>query len=400
MSAELKENIYWVGFIDWNVRDFHGYETDKGSTYNAYLIKDEKTVLVDSVKSQYCNDLIRKVEKYTSLDKIDYIVCNHAEPDHSGSLPRLVELMPHVEIICNAKCQSFLQMHYGAENWKFKIVDEGESISIGKRSMTFINTPMAHWPDSMMTYIPEEKLVFTMDVFGQHFASAGRFDDEESFHDIMYEAKKYYANIILPLGPAVVKTLTKASTIDIEMIAPSHGVIFRKHIGEMVEAYKKWANHVPNKKVIIFYDSMWKSTDYMARAICEGASQVAGVEIKLYDIKHVHITELATEIIDAAAFAAGSPTLNSNLMPKMAEALTYLQGLAPQNKLAFAFGSYGWAKKGGAYAVQTYLKNMKDIKLLIEEPFQTQFTPDQDALNKLQALGKQLAEHASSVGVN
>jgi flavorubredoxin len=289
-------------------------------------------------------------------------------------------------------------MHYGAENWKFKVVKEGESISLGKRSMTFINTPMAHWPDSMMTYIPEEKLLFTMDVFGQHLASAGRFDDEESFHDIMYEAKKYYANIILPLGSAVVKTLAKASTIDIEMVAPSHGVIFRKYIGEMVASYEKWANHVPSKKMIIFYDSMWKSTDYMARAICEGASQVDGVEIKLYDIKHVHITELATEIIDAAAFAAGSPTLNSNLMPKMAEALTYLQGLAPQNKLAFAFGSYGWSKKGGASAVQTYLENMINVNLLIDTPYQCQFKPDQACLDELQALGKQLGEHAHSVG--
>ncbi len=393
MIAELKENIYWVGFVDWNVRDFHGYETDKGSTYNAYLIKDEKTVLVDSVKNHFWRDLVKNIEKYTDLKDLDYIVCNHAEPDHSGSLPMIVERCPQVEIICNAKCRDFLSMYYDTSNWNFKIIKEGDVVSIGKRSLTFFDTPMAHWPESMMTYVPEDKLLFSMDAFGQHYATSGRFDEDEPLSDIVYEATKYYANIIMPLGRQVVKAMEKAAKYDIEMIAPSHGIIWKKEIATIFELYTKWATYKSDKKVVIFYDSMWKSTDYMARAICEGALEVPGVEVKLYDVKATHITELATQIIDAAAFAAGSPTLNMTLMPKMAEALTYLKGLSPQNKLAFAFGSYGWAKKAGPHAVNEYLESMK-IDLLCE-PIQSQFRPTPEILDDLRQKGRELAEYAA-----
>ena len=393
MITELKNDIYWIGFVDWNVRDFHGYETDKGSTYNAYLIKDEKTAIVDSVKAPYWETLVRNIKKYTKLEDVSYIICNHAEPDHSGSIPKLVELCPQAEVICNAKCKNFLSMYYDTADWNFKVIKEGESVSLGKRTVTFFDTPMAHWPESMMTYMPEEKLLFSMDAFGQHYATSGRFDEDAPLSEIVLEATKYYANIIMPLGRQVVKALEKASQYDIEMIAPSHGIIWKTEIPTIIELYKKWATYQVDKKVVVFYDSMWHSTEMMAHAIYEGAQSVPGVEVKLYDVKATHITELATQVIDCAAFAVGSPTLNMTLMPKVAEALTYIQGLGPQNKLALSFGSYGWAKKAGQHHIIDYLNKMK-VTLLDEEPYQSQFKPTEENLEKGFEYGVKLAEYA------
>lgn len=394
MPQTLFENIDWVGFVDWNVRDFHGYMTKRGSSYNSYLIRDEKTVLVDSVKAPYADKLVKNIESLTSLDKIDYIICNHAEPDHSGSIPHMVKLCPQAKVITNAKCQSFLSMHYDTEGWNWHIVDEGDEISFGKYTATFINTPMAHWPESMMTYIKEPKLLFSMDAFGQHFASSGRFDDEVPAGHLYAEAKTYYANIITPYGKQVLKALEKASKLDIEMVAPSHGVIWRKGIADVIKWYTDWASYKPFKKVVIFYDSMWQSTDRMAHAVTEGALEVPGVEVRLFDVKSSDITQLATEVMDASAVACGSPTLNMTLMPLMAQALTYIKGLAPKNKLSFAFGSYGWAKKSGPHDVLDYLQQCK-WDLLEEEPIQCQFKPTEEVFERLREAGKKLAEHAA-----
>ena len=345
-NRRLRENIYWIGYVDWDVRDFHGYITRKGSSYNSYFIKDEKIAVIDSVKAPYADELVRNILEHTDLDKVDYVVCNHAEPDHSGSIPVLMDLCSNAKLVCNVKCQKALSMHYNTDTWNFEIVDETSTLSLGKHTLKFINTPMAHWPESMMTYVVEEKLLFSMDAFGQHLASSGRFDYNEPLCCVLEEAKKYFANIIMLYGKQVADTLVKASNFEIEIIAPSHGIIWTKHISTIIEEYKKWMICKAEPKVLIFYDSMWHSTEKMANAIYEGAD-VDGVVVEKYDLKASSITEIATETIDSAVLAVGSPTLNRNMMPKVAEVLTYLKGLAPKNKAAIAFGAYGWAKKRG-----------------------------------------------------
>ncbi|MBU8901380.1 MAG: FprA family A-type flavoprotein [Victivallales bacterium] len=395
MKVELKKDIYWVGYTDWDIRDFHGYRTSRGSSYNAYMIKDEKIAVIDSVKALYAKHLLANIAMIAALDKVDYVVCNHAEPDHSGSLPVLMEACVNAELVCNAKCQKTLSMYYDTAKWKFKIVDEASQISLGSHTLTFMNTPMAHWPESMFTYIPEEKLLFSMDAFGQHYARSEHFDDEVPMDEVMQEAKTYYANIIMLYGKQVGKVLERAAGLDIEMIAPSHGIIWRKNLGTIIEAYKRWIVCKAEPKVLIFFDSMWKSTEKLADAIYEGARQ-DGVCVKKHDLKSTNITELADEVIDCAVMAVGSPTLNKGMMPKVAQALTYLKGLAPESKAAVAFGSYGWAKKGGAHAIMEYLTAM-NCELLSEEPLQCQFVPTEEVLQEATELGEKLAKKALEI---
>jgi len=393
MTTSLRDGIDWVGYVDWGVRDFHGYRTDRGSTYNAYLVRDEKTVLVDTVKAPYVEDLLRHVVALKKLEEIDYVVCNHAEPDHSGGLVRVMEACVNAELVCNAKCQDALSNHYDTKGWRFKIVDDGETLSLGKRTLTFIETPMVHWPESMFTYVPEEKLLFSMDAFGQHYASSRRFDDEEPAELVMQEAKTYFANIVMLYGKPIARVLERAQNLDVEIVAPSHGVIWREGLPRIVAAYKDWVSQKPAAKVLVVYDTMWASTEKMASAITEGIVE-QGVSARMMNVRTTHITEIATEILDAAAIAAGSPTLNTTLMPQMAAVLTYLKGLKPVGKAGLAFGSYGWSK-GGTAAVEDYLRDMKfDI---VRDPIQARFVPDQAVLDECREAGRRLATEAAAL---
>jgi len=391
MNTELKEGINWVGYIDWTVRDFHGYKTESGSTYNAYLVEDEKCAVIDGVKGAYADYQIKRIAARVGLDRIDYIVCNHAEPDHSGGLPALMKVCPNAVMVCNAKCKDALEKHYDTAGWEWKIVDDGDTISLGKRSLSFLNTPMVHWPESMFTYVPEEKLLFSMDAFGQHFATAFRFDDEEPLDVILQEAKAYYANIVMLYGRPIAQTLAKAAELEIEMIAPSHGVIWRSHIKEVFEAYQKWVVCKPSPKVIVMYASMWGSTRQMAEAILEGV-QECDVEARFYSVDATHSTTIATEVLDCAAIAIGSPTLNNSLMPNMAGVLCYLGGLRPTNKQGFAFGSYGWSKRGGAAEVEAGMKEMK-IEIT-HDPIRAQYVPTPEILEECREAGRQMGKYA------
>jgi len=391
MKTKLKDNIYWIGVADWNVRDFHGYRTPSGSTYNSYLIQDEKTAVIDGVKAPFAQKLIKNIELHTALDKVDYIVVNHAEPDHSGGLPALVKVCTNATIICNSKCKDALGRHYDTSEWNFETVKTGDTLSLGKNTLQFIDTPMVHWPESMFTYIPEEKLLFSMDAFGQHYASASRFDDGEPLDIIMHEAKTYYANIVMLYARPIRKTMEMAKNLDIEMIAPSHGVIWRSNVDKILNAYIDWTHHRPNRKVLIVYDTMWKSTEIMANAIMDGVQEL-DIDVRLYNVNAAHITELVTEALGAAAIAVGSPTLNMTLMPQMASMLTYWKGLKPAEKTGFAFGSYGWSKHGGPTEVEAYLKEMKfDI---IRPPLTNQYVPGEEALEECREAGRQLAKAA------
>ncbi|MCP4547709.1 MAG: FprA family A-type flavoprotein [bacterium] len=391
MKATLCDGIDWVGHVDWIVRDFHGYDTELGATYNAYLIRDEKVALIDTVKAPFAEDLLAHIAALTTPDKIDYVICNHAEPDHASAMPVIMAALPNATVVCNSKCRLALGRHFDTSDWRFHEVTTGDRLPLGKRSLQFINTPMVHWPESMFTYVPEEKILFSMDAFGQHYASSQRFDDEVDLPTVMEEARAYYANIVMPYGQRVKKVLTAAAGLDIEMIAPSHGIIWRSHIDKIIAAYHDWASYKPKPKVLIIYDTMWNSTGEMAKAILEGATQ-PGVETHLLHIRHTSLTRLVTEVLDAAAIAFGSPTLNTGMMPMAAAALTYLKGLRPSNKAGFSFGSYGWSR-GGPEAINDVLEQMRWE--ITHEPVKAQFRPTPEILERCRLAGMDLARRAT-----
>ncbi len=392
MNTALRENIDWVGAIDWNIRDFHGYETPRGTSYNAYLIRDEKTALIDAVKAPFAGELLRNVSAFCEPRRVDYVVCNHAELDHAGALPEVLRAMPGAALVCDKKCAAALAAHFDVSGWNIRAVGDGETLSLGRLSLRFVATPMVHWPESMFTYVPEEKLLFSMDAFGQHYASGPRFDDEVDPLTVMQEAKTYYANIGMPYAKPVLQCLEKLSGVEIETIAPSHGVVWRRGAAEIVAAYRDWANHRCRPKVLVLYDTMWQSTEEMARAIVEGASQ-PGVEALMIHVRRSNLTAIATETLDAAAAAVGSPTLNRRMMPMMAAALCYLEGLRPLGKAAAAFGSYGWGR-GGPEDVDEALRRMQwDV---LREPLRAHWRPTPEVLEECRTLGRQLAERAAN----
>lgn len=393
MDCKLNESISWVGHVDWTIRDFHGYNTSRGSTYNAYLIQDESPTLVDTVKAAFAPELIRKLSALGELSSIRYLVCNHAEPDHSGSLPRLVQACPHAEVVCNEKCRTALGLHYDTAHWKFRIVKDGETLRIGKRTLQFIDTPMVHWPESMFTYVPEDRLLFSMDAFGQHVASSFRFDDQNDLDMVLEEAKTYYANIVMLYAQPIRRTLERAASLPIDMVAPSHGVIWRTHFGKILAAYKDWVLGRSKPKVLIVYDTMWQSTERLAQTILEGA-QESNVDARVLNARTSSLTEIATESLDAAVFAFGSPTLNQTLMPQMAAVLSYLKGLKPSGKSGFAFGSYGWAK-GAATEIELSLKSMNFE--MLRPALTCQFKPGPDTLEEAREAGRMMARKALSV---
>jgi flavorubredoxin len=342
-AVEIQEGVYWVGGIDWNLRSFHGYLTQRGSTYNSYLIIDEKITLIDTVKSYLTGEMLERISSVIDPSKIDYIVCNHVEMDHSGSLPELMKIAPDAAIFCSPKGETGLREHY-KENWNFKPMESGTVLNLGKRNLHFILTPMVHWPDNMVVYMPEGKIIFSNDAFGQHLASSERFDDEYPLDIAMLEARKYYANIVLPYSKQVQKVLVGIRNIDIEVIANSHGIIWRKHVKDIINSYTSWASNETRKKSLIIYDTMWHSTEAMALAI-QDAFEQNGYVTSLLCLQNNHISDIMTEVIDAECICIGSPTLNGRMLPTMASFLTYLSGLAPKNRKSIVFGSYGWGPK-------------------------------------------------------
>jgi flavorubredoxin len=321
---------------------------------------------------------------------VDYIVCNHAEMDHSGALPAVIRVMPQATLLCDKKCAAALAMHFDTSAWKIRVVANGEEVSLGRRTLRFIETPMVHWPESMFTYVPEERLLFSMDAFGQHYATSERFDDEAELARVMQEAKTYYANIVLPFGKSVLLCLEQTAGLQIDMIAPSHGLIWRSHGAEIVDAYRNWANHRAKPKVLVIYDTMWESTAAMARAILEGAIQ-PGVSAQLIHVRKTNLTRIAGEVIDAAAVAFGSSTLNRGMMPMAAATLSYLEGLRPLGKATLAFGSYGWGR-GGAEAVDQALRRMEWE--ILREPIRAHYRPTPEILAECRRAGQLLAEQA------
>ena len=390
LTTQIGEGVHWVGYVDWNIRDFHSYDTHQGTTYNAYLILDQRPALIDTVKAPYAAQLLRAVGSLIDPAQVQYIVCNHAELDHSGALPELLRQMPDATVLCNKKCAAALAGHFDTGRWKIQLVGTGEQVSLGRRTLRFIDTPMVHWPESMFTYVPEEELLLSMDAFGQHYATSERFDDQLPLDILLYEAKAYYANIIMPYGSAVGKALDALAALSVRTIAPSHGVVWRSHVDKILAAYRQWAVCRPAAKVLVLYDTMWESTAAMAEAIAQGASQ-PGVSVQLIHVRRTSLTRLATEVLDAACLALGSPALHREMMPAMAAALAYLQALRPPDRTALAFGSYGWGK-GGADTIHQWIATMP--WQVLREPIRCQYRPGKDTLEECRAAGRLLAEQA------
>ena len=356
---EIKENVFWVGAVDWNIRDFHGYSTDQGTTYNAYLIKDEKIALFDTVKRNFKDELLFHIGEVTDPEKIDYIIVNHVEMDHSGSLPEMIDLIKPEKIFCSKNGMKAMIDHFHQEEWPFEVVKTGDSISLGSKTVTFIETPMLHWPDSMFSYIKEDKMLISSDAFGQHLASAERFADEVDQCDLVHNATKYYANILMLFSPNVQRLLGKVGELglEIDMIAPDHGLIWRENPGFIIDYYARWSSPTLANKALVIYDSMWQSTELMAKSICSEIAK-GGVEVKLLNLKTNHRGDIMTEVLDAKALIFGSPTLNNGMLPGMGDFLTYLKGLRPKGQIAAAFGSFGWSGEAVKH-INGYLEDMK-----------------------------------------
>lgn len=353
-ALEIKPGVYWVGAVDWDLRSFHGYKTQRGTSYNAYLIVDEKVTLVDTVKRHLFDEMLARIRDVVKPERIQVIVSNHVEMDHSGSLPEMVRLVPGATVVTTKAGEAGLRAHFKAD-WNFRAVDAGQEMSIGKRTLRFLPCPMVHWPDSMETYVPQDKLLLSNDGFGQHIASTERFVDELGFDVAMEEAAKYYANIVLPYGAQVQKLLAAAAGLEIDMIATAHGLIWRDRLGDIVAAYKRWAANETVPKAVIIYDTMWHSTEKMAHALREGIES-EGVPATMGNLATTHISDIMTHVLEARGIAVGSPTLNSHIFPSVAGALTYMGGLRPRNRLGLAFGSYGWGKQGVAEVADAITK--------------------------------------------
>ena len=384
----LAEGINWVGVVDWNIRDFHGYVTKRGSTYNAYLIQDEKTTLVDTVKHTFSKELLRNICELVDPEKIDYIIVNHVEMDHSSSLPVIAKYAKNATIIASPRGKDAIIEHYGAD-FNIQTVKTGDQLKLGKRTLQFVEAPMLHWPDSMFTYVVEDKILMPNDAFGQHLASSERFDDEVDAYVLMEEATIYYANILMPLAPLIARKLEEVTKmgIPIDMIAPSHGIIWRSDPSKIIKAYSNWSAGVSKNKAVIVFDTMWGSTDMMARAVAEGvASQ--GVDVKLLKLRAANRTEAMTEITDAKAVVVGSPTLNNGMFPTLGSFLTYATGLKPKGKLWAFFGSYGWG--GGAVKAMTEMAQKAGFEVY-EQSIQVKYVPDSEDLKKCFEFGQQIA---------
>lgn len=392
-NNELAKGVHWVGAIDWDIRDFHGYSTYKGTTYNAFLVVDDKITLFDTVKHSHKGELLRNISKIVDPEKIDYIVVNHVEMDHSGSLPEIVELVKPEKIFCSPMGKKALLDHFHQEDWPLEVVKSGDEVSLGKRTVQFIETRMLHWPDSMFSFLKEDGILFSSDAFGQHLASSERFDDEVDLSVVMKESAKYYANILYLFAPLIKKLLASvaAMNLDIKMIAPDHGVIWRTHQSKILGAYDKWSKNESDKKALVIYDSMWHSTEEMAHAVSDGLIE-AGVSTNMVNLQVHHRSDVMTQVLGAKAIVLGSSTLNNGLLPRMAGFLMYMRGLKPTNKLGATFGSFGWSGE----AVSLMNKALEDMKIdVIEDGLKIKYVPNDEKLEECREMGRRVGKAVS-----
>jgi flavorubredoxin len=388
---KISDTVSWVGKIDWELNRFHGdeYSTHKGSSYNSYLIRDEKTVLIDTVWEPFSKEFVANLKKEIDLNKIDYIIANHSEIDHSGALAELMEEIPDTPIYCTKNGAKILKGHHH-KDWNFVEVKTGDTLDIGKNKLIFVEARMLHWPDSMMTYMSGENILFSNDAFGQHYASELMYNDKVDNDELYDEALKYYANILTPFSKFVVNKIEEvvALNIPIEMICPSHGIIWRDNPLQIVNKYMDWAKNYQENQIAIVYDTMWNGTRRMAEAIAEGIkSKDKDVDIKLFNCAKRDKNDIITEVFKSKMILVGSSTINSGILTATAGILEMIKGMKFTNKKAAAFGSYGWSGE----AVKIITEQLKEAKFeVVNDGIRELWNPDEEALERCREFGRNL----------
>ena len=394
MAKQINEYVKWVGKTDWELKKFHGeeYNTINGSSYNSYLIEDEKTVLIDTAWKPFDEEFVENLKKEIDLNKIDYIIANHGEVDHSGSLPKLMKEIPNTLIYCTANGVKSIKGQYH-EDWNFVTVKTGETLNIGKHTLTFIEAPMLHWPDTMFTYMDKENILFSNDAFGQHIASEYLYADEVSQCILNNEAIKYYANIVAPFGMMVKNKINeiKKMNIPINMICPSHGLIWRKSPEDIINRYYTWADNYKEDQITILYDTMWNDTRKMAEFIAKGIKEEdSKTEVKIINTAKSDKTEILAEVFKSKAILVGSPTVNNGYLYSIAGIVEMIKGLKLKNKKAVAFGSYGWSGE----AVKLLNEELKKSGFnIINDGLRCMWTPTEENIVECINFGKEIAQN-------
>lgn len=388
MPVKVVEGVYWVGVIDWNLRLYHNtYSTHHGTTYNSYLLLDDEITLVDAVYGPFYEELLKNIRELVQVEKITNVVVNHAEPDHSGALPKVMEIIPRARVVCTSKCKDILSRLYQT-SWDFLTVKSGDEMKIGGKTLRFIEAPMMHWPDNMFTYVVEERLLLSNDPFGQHMASSERFEDEAEQSVVWEEAAKYFANTLYPFTALIKRKVEEIRSLPIEVIAPSHGVIWRKEPGRILERYLRWAGGEAEERVLIVYDTMWEGTDTMARAIAEGVGE-EGVPFKLFRLSATDHGDVFRELLESRGLAIGSSTQNNTVLSAVASFLEAFKGLRPKGKVVCAFGSHGWG--GGAVKVIEQAVRQAGVERVLPG-LAVKYRPDAGELELCRQLGRQFAQ--------
>lgn len=391
MKFKITPSVDWVGKIDWELRKFHGeeYSTHRGTSYNSYLVKDEKIALIDTVWMPFAKEFVENLSKEIDLSKIDYVIANHAEMDHSGALPELMRRIPDKPVYCTANGVKSLKGHYH-QNWNFQVVKTGDKLSLGKKDMVFIEAPMLHWPDSMMTYLTGDAILFSNDAFGQHIASEHMFNDLVVQSELFEEATKYYANILTPFSPLVTKKINEviALNLPVNAICPSHGVIWRDNPLQIAERYLQWAADYQENQITIIYDTMWDGTRILAETIAKGIKQNDDqVTVKLYNIARSDINDVVTDIFKSKMILLGSPTINKGILNAMAALIDMITGLRFKNKKAAAFGCYGWSGESVKILSEHLAKAGFE---LVSDGLKTMWQPGDEELAKAFTFGKEI----------
>lgn len=391
MVVQLKEGVYWVGVTDWELRLFHGHElsTHRGSTYNSYLIMDKKIVLVDTVWGPFADDLIANIREIVDPAKIDIVVTNHSEPDHAGSLPAIMRHCPNAEVVVSKMGATSVPGHFH-ENWKFRTVKTGDRIDIGSSELVFVEAPMLHWPDSMFTYVTGRNILIPNDAFGQHYATGFRFNDEVDETELWEECLKYYANILTPFSDRVAKKIDEvlALGLPVDMIAPSHGVIWRKNPLQIVHKYQEWAKQIPETRAVVLFDTMWDATRRMAEAIGDGLAET-GVPHKIVNLAVTDRNDVLVDVFRSRTVLVGSSTINNGPLPTIMPVMTDLKGLKFKNKIGAAFGSYGWS--GEAPKQVEELLRGAGVEI-VKDAIKFKWQPKPEELDACRAFGREIGE--------
>ena len=394
MAKQITNKVSWVGKIDWELTKFHGDElsTKHGSSYNAYLIEDEKTALIDTVWQPYDKEFVARLKKTIDLKKIDYIVMNHNEIDHSGALVELMREIPETPIYCTKKGESIIRGHYHPEGWNFVNVKTGDTLNLGENTLTFIEAPMLHWPDTMFSYLSGENILFSNDAFGQHFATESLYNDTVKQDDLRWEAQKYYANILNPFSMMVSRKVKEliGMNLNIKMICPSHGIIWKENPKQIIDKYVEWSNAYKENQITIIYDTMWQSTRKMAESISDGIQKEdKDVTVKLFNASQIDKNDILTEIFQSKAILVGSPTINNGYSYAIAGILEMARGIKYKGKKAAAFGSYGW--NGDAPKMITAHLQEAGFEV-VNDGIKKQWVPDEKDLDDCIEYGKEFAK--------